>query len=136
MICRDHLLVVYRGYAERTRTRVAFIDQAISCPAEIGSLSDDERRNEPTTYAALFSDECRSFLEDLYEEAMRMMRGRPLVDCEDTVKGLAFLQEVAATALWRHQYPVGDTLASFAREFDRLDVPSERERLHARAQSL
>jgi hypothetical protein len=107
----------------------------MSCPVEITPLTADERRNEPATYAALFSEECRSLPEELYEEAMRMMRGRPLGESGEALQGLAFLQEVAATALWRHRCHVGSTLVSFAREFDRLDVPAERERLHACAQT-
>jgi len=101
---------------------------------EPAPLSDDEKRNEPNTYAALFSDECRSEIEELYKAAMREMRGRSLSSSEDILEGLVFLQEIVATALWKHQCAVGSTLESFAREFDRLDVRAERERLHARAQ--
>jgi hypothetical protein len=132
--CAEHLLLVYRAYVVRTGERVDFLERVMSCPAGFAQLSVDERRNEPATYAALFSNECRSFVEELYQKAMRMMRGRPLGDCDEALKGLVFLQEVAATALWRHRCPVGNTLEAFAREFDRLDVPAERERLHACAQ--
>jgi len=105
MTCAEHLLIVDRAYAARTGARVEFLERAMPCPTE------------------------------LYLKAMRMMRGRPFDDCDEALKGLVFLQEVAATALWRHRCPVGDTLASFAREFDRLDVPAEHERLYVRAQT-
>jgi hypothetical protein len=134
MTCQEYLLLVYRGYAARTGVRVAFLERTMSCPSEIAHLSDDERRNEPAIYSALFSDECQLFLEEVYENSIGMMRGRPFGDCEDALRGLAFLQEVFATALWRHRQPVAHVLASFAREFDRLDSPAERERLYALAQ--
>jgi hypothetical protein len=136
MTCAKHLLVVYRAYSARTGARVGFLERVISCPADIIQLSDDERRNVPEIYAALFSNECRLFVEELYEKAVSMMRGRPFGDCEEALECLVFLQEVAATALWAYRCPVGKTLESFARDFDRLDVPAERERLHARAQTL
>jgi hypothetical protein len=97
--------------------------------------SDDDRRNESATYAALFSSECQPFIADLYQEAMGMMRGRSLADCDEALNCLAFLQDVVATAMWRHRCPVEATLASFAREFDRLDVATERARLFSRAQT-
>ena len=53
----------------------------------------------------------------------------------DALKGLSALQEIIATALWRHGCAVGKRLESFARDFDRLDVPTERERLYALAQA-
>lgn len=106
---------------------MAFPDNAVE-------LSADERRNEPATYAALFSSECRKFLEEVYEGALVMMRERSLNACEDVLNGLAFLQEVVATAMWRHRCDVGETLEVFARNFDRLDVAEERARLHGEAQ--
>ena len=63
------------------------------------------------------------------------MRGRPLEDCEDALGCLVFLQEVVACALWEHGASVSESLEAFARGFDRLDVPSELERLHDRAQA-
>jgi hypothetical protein len=135
MTCAQHLLVVYRAYVIRTGTRLEVLDRAMSWPVEIAPLSEDERRNEPPTYAALFSPECEAFLEQFYQKAMHMMNGRPFDDCGQPLQALAFFQEVVATALWRHRCTVGNVLASFAREFDRLDVHSERERLHARAQT-
>jgi hypothetical protein len=134
MTCRNHLLVVYRAYATRTGIRVSLVERGMSRSAQVTRLSDDERRNESATYAALFSDVCRFLLEDLYQEAVRNMRGKPFGECEDALNALSFLQEVTSTALWRHRLVVGETLTKFAREFDRLDLRSERERLHARAQ--
>ena len=115
--------------------RVGFVESIVACPAEITPVLDDEHRNEPMLYAALFSTECRPFFENVFETAMGLMRGRSFADCDDALEGLAFLQEVAATALWRYRCVIGDTLSSFAREFDRLDVPGERKRLYARAQT-
>jgi hypothetical protein len=94
MICANHLLVLYRAYAFRVGARIKLVEQAVSCPAEVAQLSDDERRNEPATYGALFSSECQWLLEELYQKALLMMRGRPLVDCDEALNGLVFLQEM------------------------------------------
>ncbi|HEY8553262.1 MAG TPA: hypothetical protein VIL43_01830, partial [Burkholderiales bacterium] len=83
------------------------------------------------TLPALFSEKCRSSIENVYRSAMREMRGVPYALAGDTIEALAFLQETIATALWKHRCNVGKTLESFAREFDRLDVREERKRLHA-----
>ena len=135
-MCEQYLHVVYRAFVIRTGLRVAFIEQAISFWSDPQPLSEDEKRNEAEIYTALFSDECRSYVEELYKKAMCDMRGLPYASSRDILEGLAFLHEVVARALWKHHCLVGESLESFAREFDRLDVDSERERLHTRAQIL
>lgn len=133
-MCLNHLPVIYRAFFERANIRIAFIERMISFEGELQPLSEDERRNERETYAALFSEECRSSVEDVYRSAMREMRGQPYALAGDVIEALVFLQETIATALWKHRCNVGKTLESFAREFDRLDVRDERKRLHAVAQ--
>lgn len=135
-MCKEHLNLVYRSWLSRTGSRVEFLEQSVAFSDVTVALSEDDRRNEPTTYAHLFSAECRIFLEGIYDRALEMMRGRPLDACGDVLKGLEFLQEVVATAIWRYRCDVGQKLDAFAREFDRLDVPTERARLHGGAQLM
>lgn len=133
-MCRKHLLLLYRAFFARTCRRVAFIEQWLSFQGEPPPLSLDETRNEREAYAALFSDKCRAELELLHQAAMREMRGKSYGHSGDVLEALTFLQEIVATGLWKHQCVVGVILEAFAREFDRLDVPDERKRLHGVAQ--
>lgn len=134
-MCKTYLLVTYRAFFEQVRIRIAFIERWLSFVGELQPLSEDERRNERETYAGLFSDDCRSSVEELYWTAMREMRGQPYALAGDVVEALAFLQTTVATGLWKHRCKVGETLESFARDFDRLDVHDERKRLHTLAQT-
>lgn len=93
-------------------------------------FNEDLRRNEGDAYA-LFRDDR---LQKLYRRLLREMRGVPFEDCGDIMAGLTFLQTVVATALWKHRLAVPDSLETFAREFDRLDVAGEQRRLYTRAQ--
>ena len=132
---KDDLLLIYRDYVVRTGARAASIEQVLSSPSPLAALGEDDRRNISVAFQSVFSRESRSFIEKLYTDAMAKMRGQARSASDDSLDGLAFLQEVVATAMWKYRCDVGDELATFARDFDRLDVPSERDRLYARAQS-
>lgn len=97
--------------------------------------SKDDMRNDSQAYIALFSEECSQEITKLYDEVLQQMRGIPYANSEDLLKCLSFLQEVVASALWKHHCSVPSSLAAFAREFDRLDVEDERKRLYDRAQT-
>jgi hypothetical protein len=133
-MCRRYLLDIYRAFYERGRVRICTVERWVALEGDLRPLSEDERRNERETYADLFSDECRADVEFLYQTAMREMRGKPYELSGGVLEALDFLQQVVATALWKYRSSVGETLESFAREFDRLDVEDERRRLHALAQ--
>jgi len=133
-MCTELLTAVYRMFLQRTNIHSAFIEPHVTNSHEPETFSEDTERNRPSTYAALFSGDCSSHLENLYLEAIQQMNGLSFDGSEDILNGLAFIQEVVATALWRYDCNVGPTLESFAREFDRLDVPAERHRLHSRCQ--
>ena len=81
-------------------------------------------------YSALFTGECRLDMETLYLRLLREMRNIPYEQCEDLLEALAFLQQVVATAIWKYHHDVGKHMEAFARDFDRLDVESERMRLY------
>jgi len=130
--CTGVMLHVYRAYVARTSVRISFIEKRLASPDAIAPLNVDEIRNVPDVYLELFSDSCRSFVETLYGEALRELRDLEFEDSDEVLRALNFIQEVTATALWRYNRNVGSTLEAFAREFDRLDLLSERQRLHAR----
>ena len=133
-MCSDLLRVVYRSVVERDNSRVPFIERKFDTPLELTVLSEDEHRNLPTLYKTLFSDDCASYVEKLYADAMRELRGLSYEESEHIIDGLDFIQLVIATAMYKYGCTVGQTLRCFAREFDRFDVTSERQRLHNQAQ--
>jgi hypothetical protein len=99
------------------------------------SNTDPESDEIPHLYRQLFAGECQTVIGILFDEALAALKGRALENCEGQLRLLAFLQHVFAVALWRYQLPIEPRLEAFAREFDRLDVGSERRRLHAIAQA-
>lgn len=133
-MCSELLFTIYALYIQRRGIRILSIERHLTHTPTPNSLSEDDNRNQPAIYAALFSSECRSYMEMLYADAMAQMTDFPFDQSEDLLNCLEFIQEVTATALWRYDRQVGDNLESFARAFDRLDVPSERRRLHDQAQ--
>jgi hypothetical protein len=133
-MCVELLLIIYKLFLERTSMRVAFIERHLATPIESTHISADERRNLPGVYEAMFSADCRPYVEKLYADAMKELGRLPYDRSEETLDGLMFIQEVIATALWKYRCDVGQTLESFARQYDRLDLPLERQRLHDQAQ--
>jgi hypothetical protein len=73
-------------------------------------------------------------VESLYQAAIMNIRGKRFDECSDGLNALSFLQEVLATAMWKHRCVIGDVLESFVRKYDRLDIPEERRKLHLEAQ--
>jgi hypothetical protein len=113
--------------------RSTFIEEWLST-SELAALSEDDRRNEADGFAALFSEECRLVVEQIFDDAMRKLRGLPFEQSKAIFETLQLIQVIVARGLWKHRCSVGERLEAFAREFDRLDVQSERERLYAAAQ--
>ena len=119
--CKPCLSAIYRAYRTRTETRIAFIEEWLA-------------GHDVTT--ALFSNGCCAEVEDCFREALHRMRGKSFSESEDDLNALQFLQHVVAAEMWKHRCDTGDMLETFARDFDRLDVESERMRLHMRAQKM
>lgn len=84
-------------------------------------------------FDALFSEH-RGELLSLYRSTRETMRAKPYASCAADLEFVVFLQFVVARALWHYQFDVGDELEYFARQFDRLDALSERQRFFAEAQ--
>lgn len=127
------LLLSYRLFLGEGGRRVNWMEQRFGFDVEI-ALSSDDRRNEPETYAALFSQNNKINIEELYVELLDEMNGIPYHKCGDILDMLTFIQEISATALWRYHQGVGTVIEKFVRDFDRLDVPDERVRLYRSAQ--
>ena len=66
---------------------------------------------------------------------MHEMRGARFGESGDFLNAAVFLQDLVATAMWRYHCNVGADLERFTREFDRLDIESERRRLFDAAQA-
>lgn len=133
-MCNRYLQTLYRAFVERTHVQSEFIEHWMQLRRINRSV--DEERNEQSIYTDLFSDQCRSEIEDCYLEALAQIRGHTFAESEDVLNALLFLQEVIAAAMWKHRCEVGSTLETFARRFDRLETPIERRRLHAEAQEM
>ena len=132
------LLLTYRLYVERTGLRNGFVEGYLasrSPQAVPFNILEDDRRNLPELYKAAFASTRPLQFECLYNDAMEKLRLLPYDQSGEILDGLMFLQHVVATALWKYRCNVGQTLESFARDFDRLDSPVERQRLHQLAQS-
>lgn len=127
------LLLAYRLFLGEGCKRVNWMEQRFGFDMET-ALSSDDRRNEPETYAALFSQDNQKKLEELYVELLDEMNNLPYQQSEDILDMLAFIQEISATALWKYHQSVGTLIEKFVRDFDRLDVPDERVRLYKSTQ--
>jgi hypothetical protein len=128
------LLDIYRIFRYKGGRKSNWIENHLCFDGRI-TVSSDELRNEKNAYAALFSEENRQNLEELYLKLLNKMKGVPYEQCEDIMEALIFLQETSANALWKHNQIIGIVIEEFVRDYDRLDVQSERARLHEKAQS-
>jgi len=86
-------------------------------------------------YEELFSLECKGYVLDLLEKLMAEMKVLRFEESGEVLDGLEFVQNVGATALWKFNRSLDSEVESFVREFDRLDVIEERERLYSLAQA-
>jgi hypothetical protein len=129
-MCIELLFIIYKLFFKRTGLRIALTERYLSTAIESFHISEDERRNLPNIYKAIFSADCRPCVEKLYVDAIEEMRNLSYDQSNDILDWLMFIQDVVATAIWKYHCDVGQLLESFARQFDRLDLPVERQRLH------
>ena len=127
------LLLVYRLFLDGGRRKINWIEQRLGFDGNI-ALSLDDKRNEPSAYESIFSQEHRPNVEQLYRELLGEMKGVPYQQCDDILDALVFLQEISAIALWKYHQSLGAAMEAFVRDFDRLDVPDERIRLYESVQ--
>ncbi len=103
-------------------------------PAATSASVFGEAADERRLYHEAFSPTCQGETQRLYEICLNKLRGVPLVESLEAIEALAVLQELFATALWKHGCVLADPVDEFTRRFDRLDLPEEQERLHRRVQ--
>lgn len=127
------LLLVYRLFLHEGGRKINWMEQYLGYDGR-AALSSDDMKNVPSTYEAIFSEEHRPKMEQLYLKLLNEMNGIPYGQCGDVLEALAFLQEASATALWKYHQNVGVVIEEFVRDFDRLDVSHERVRLYEKAQ--
>jgi hypothetical protein len=127
------MLLLYRLFLDEGGQRVRWIERYLGFGGGV-PVSLDERRNEQSAYATVFSEECQKELDHLYLNLMNDMKGVPYKQCGDVLEALEFLQAISAIALWKYHQVLGERLDAFVRDFDRLDVPSERLRIYENAQ--
>jgi hypothetical protein len=130
----NHLRNVYRLYVDRGWPRSAIVEREIGIES-LDQISQDDRRNEPDNYIALFGGTYSPLIVELYEKLMRSMRGKRFDECDDEFAGLEFVQAAIMKAIYSYRADRTAPLARFAGEFDRLDVPNVRQRLYEMAQS-
>ena len=123
------LAAIYRTQAVRGSARVLSLEEALGFEGDVAP-SEDDLRNERINFERLFSGECNGYADGLYREAMSRLWGKPIGEAENELRVLAYLQNLVAVALWKHGLAPSETLEGFARQFDRLDVESERRRLY------
>ncbi len=127
------LSLLYSRFLQRGGKKSAAIERHVgngaSRPDAVNNNGD-----EASIYAALFADTCRSKVEQLHLTLMDELRETSGHPYGDVIDGLSFIQEIAATGLWKYHEHIGARLESFVRDFDRLDVPEERVRLYESAQ--
>lgn len=128
-MCTETLAIIYRTQAARGCPRAQLLEEILGFE-EGTTASEDDLRNERHNFQRLFSGECKGFVDGLYRDAMSRLSGKQYGEAEDELRVLAYLQNLVAAALWKHGLEPGETLEGFARQFDRLDVESERHRLH------
>ena len=131
----QNLLFIYRLFLHGGGRKINWMEQYLGYDGR-AALSFDDMKNEPRAYEAVFSEEHRPKLEQLYMKLQNEMKGTPYQQCADVLETLAFIQEISATALWKYHQNVGAVIEEFVRDFDRLDVPEERVGLYEKAQKL
>lgn len=134
-MCKDTLLRIYE-FAQKAGSVKSQVLERFLGGRHSAAITIDDERNEPEMYAHLFGGECQPIMEALLRDLMRDMKGMAFEQAHDQIRALSFLQFVAARGLWKYRQNVGSILEEFVREFDRLDVESERMRLHEYAQSV
>lgn len=133
-MCKAHFAILYQLHLDQGFPRIALIEAEVAGDMRV-AITDDDRRNAEIYYRQLFSEDCRSFIESTYASVMKKMSESSYSEAADPLLALAFLQEIVATALWKYGLDAGKELTKFAREFDRLDVETERMRLYELATS-
>ncbi|MFS2067273.1 hypothetical protein ACEN9D_00730 [Pseudomonas sp. CT11-2] len=134
-MCEITLQIIYFLFLHQKGRRLPVLEFCINYIDGSFVFSEDFVRNEPAMYQELFSSECNGYVLNLLKNLMAEMKVLTFEGSEDILDGLEFIQNVGATALWKFNCDMASEMESFVREFDRLDVIGERERLYLLTQS-
>ena len=134
-MCEITMQIIYFLFVSQGGRRLSVLESCINYVDGTFVFSEDFLRNEPAMYEELFSLECKGQVLVLLEKLMAEMKVLRFEESGEVLDGLEFVQNVGATALWRFNCKLDSEVESFVREFDRLDVVEERERLYLLAQA-
>lgn len=134
-MCELNLQNIYFLLVRQRGGRLSVLESFINYVDGSLVFSKDFLRNEPAMYEELFSPSCKGYVLDLLKNLMAEMKALKLEESGEVLDGLKFVQNVGATALWKFNCDLASEVEGFVREFDRLDVVEERERLYLLAQA-
>jgi hypothetical protein len=130
--CAEVFGLVYRLRISAGTERAPLLEEC--CGFDFGAgLSEDDLCNQREYFEKLFSNECQGAVVRAYGDISRGMASKALEEAARDLCALAFIQDIVATAMWKYDIDPGPILERFARDFDRLDVESERRRLYSSA---
>jgi len=132
-MCYHILSIIYRLSIHKGAHQISWMNRYFENDS-INNISLDDERNESSLYYRLFSKECHSKIESLYLKLLSEMKQVSYEEANEIIEALMFLQEVAATALWKYNCNIGEKMEFFVRNFDRLDVAGEKYRLYEKVQ--
>ncbi|MCT7329676.1 hypothetical protein [Ralstonia mojiangensis] len=133
-ICKEKLHTIYSIYLLNGGSIAENIETEILQNPKDFIASVDDIRNEREIYNDLFQTPCISLIESIFHLNFNSMSSKPYEQCKSFIDALAFIQDIAASAMWKFDLSIPGDLEAFVRDFDRLDVPEERYRLYQLAQ--
>lgn len=130
-MCREAIYKIYITYVSGGGQAVDYVECYFGINVEHDSLpTGDSGVEQRTAYKHLFSNDCISVLCEFYAELAEKIVSVRYENSTDLLNAFSFLQWVLATGLWKFKAKLSSDLERFTRNFDRLDVESERVRLY------
>lgn len=127
--CRALLCKMYSLYCCGGGKRIELFEELSQCQPNVDALTIDDYRNWHDMNKQFHSPECFPILDSLYHESRLRMSKLQYHECSNVFECIDFILEIAANAS-SHQLTVSDRLEDDWRDYDRLDVPEERERFY------
>lgn len=134
-MCKNNFRKIYNLIAIRAGMKCPLLEGMIDCKADTQTHYEDDNLNEHYMYNELFSPVCSTYIMDLFHNLTIKMKHVEFEKAQEAIDGLAFIQIIGATALWKYNCTVDSELEIFVRDFDRLDVQEERRRLYLSEQA-
>ena len=122
--CGLHFAAIYNFYLDRGFEACA----SLECYLYSGSPPDGAY-SEAECYNLLFGSSCQDYVYDVYCDLLKELKNDPKGEMSELLDALSCLQTICSIALWTFRCNLRPELDYFTREFDRLDMQSERLRL-------